>query len=1680
MKNFSTIQFLGKIFQNRPLPILAFLLLSFMGPNLHSLGQLVVRTPSDPGISLVSNATYTVRWSKGGTPFNRVRIKMSVDGGITYPYLLVNNTPSTATDTAENIVVPGIITTTARIRITNQNDSTVGDFSDNNFSITGFCWPWGMSCTNNFLREIRLSTLINTTNNCSARGYVNRAANGANTTSLYRGPSYNFTIKTSKTNPTMGVGIWCDLNGDSDFDDSGEFLFGSPTLDTTFTGSITIPNSALEGARRMRFRTVRNQLLNAGDACTFYSTGGEIEDYTVTIGAILAGGPLIVRNPNDPGITLNSNGTATATARWSKGGTIYNNVQIKLSVDGGSTFPYLLINNTSNTPTDTSENFVIPGIPTTQGRIRVANQNDSTEGDISDNDFIIAGYCWPWNTVCTNNFIRQVNINTLARISTCSQRGYVLVTGGGANTTTLFRGSDYNFTLKTSKNNNMGVGIWCDLNGDLDFEDAGEFLYGSPSADTTFTGTISLPVSASQGTKRLRIRAVQNQVLGAADACTFFGTGSEIEDYTITAGDILLGGPLEVVYPSAPGISLASTGTATATARWRKGGTTFNTVRIKLSTDGGSTFPYLLVNSTPNTPTDTAENFVIPGLPTSTAKIRVANVSDSTDFAVSENDFVITGYCWPWGMSCTNAYIREFSLNTLLRTSTCGNSRGYANITGGGANTTSLFMNNNYPFTLKTSKVSGQHGAAIWCDLNNDTDFDDPGELLYTSPSLDTTFNGSITLPDEQVIGTRRFRVRIVQGQLLTASDACTFFSNNGEIEDYSISLDIQPGVGPLVVRTPNNAGISLVNNSIYSVSWSKGGTTFSSVNIKLSIDGGITFPYTLATNVSNTNDINSTNITVPGLITTQARIRIANSLDSTENDISDNNFAITGYCWPWGMNCTNNSITSFSVNTLSRNSGCGNVRGYVNITPSGNNTTTMQRGLSYPFSISTNNNMGVGIWCDFNNDLDFDDSNEFLYGSPSLGNSFSGNITIPQFTATGTRRFRVRTVQGTLLTSSNACTPFSAGGEIEDYTITVSQPTITFDNTLVDVCPGTTISIPFTTTGTFLPGNVFTVQISLPGGNFGAGTSVIGTGTSSPLTAYIRLNQTPGSYRLRIVSSTPDPAVFGTPSNTFNVTNRPAAPTATGASRCGTGTLQLTASGCSDLRWYSAADQGTQLGTGSPFTTGNLGATANFFVACVDESGCSSLRTRVTATVFPNPTISDFSPTSGAVGFEEIVISGTNLANTDSVKFAGNKLALITSITATSVSVIVPIGATSGVITLFSRCGALSTVSSFTPIVPNIATPTFSPSGGTFPNSISVSLSCATAGASIYYTLNGIDPVPGNAITKLYTGPIFVGNGLTIKAIGFRNGWTQSPVAVANYNITSPTVVAKPTISPGTGSYTGGQVVSITCSTPQSVIYFTVNGQTPQPGVNQPIKYLGPITLIDPTVTVRAIGTRDGWANSAEDVAFLTITGGTQLSAPSFNPTPGVYPTPQTVTISAAGGASIFYTIDGTDPYQYFPLSKPYAGPVAINTTATLKAQAFQSGFMDSPRTVGIYSIGVVRSAVDNGQSPVYYAEPMGPANQKLDAENIDLSHSKGFRKPEFTTHPNPTTGDVFLNFGEITEGIQISVLNSMGKLVREMEVHENGSGAAFSLKGQKPGLYIIRIKDQSGNYNESKVILE
>ena len=94
-------------------------------------------------------------------------------------------------------------------------------------------------------------------------------------------------------------------------------------------------------------------------------------------------------------------------------------------------------------------------------------------------------------------------------------------------------------------------------------------------------------------------------------------------------------------------------------------------------------------------------------------------------------------------------------------------------------------------------------------------------------------------------------------------------------------------------------------------------------------------------------------------------------------------------------------------------------------------------------------------------------------------------------------------------------------------------------------------------------------------------------------------------------------------------------------------------------------------------------------------------------------------------------------------------------------------------------------------PVVARAAAPTANPAGGaTVADGSTVTLSCATAGADIYYTTDGSTPTESS---ELYSSPIALdfgaNNTFTIKAIAVASGFTDSAEAVFTY--TKETVIS-------------------------------------------------------------------------------------------------------------------------------------------------------------------------------------------------------------------------------------------------------------------------------------------------
>ncbi|MEP6944945.1 MAG: zinc-dependent metalloprotease family protein [Acidobacteriota bacterium] len=101
-----------------------------------SSGPFTVTSPNT-SVSYPGNTVQTITWNVANTsnaPVNsaNVRISLSTDGGNTFPTLLAASTPN---DGSESVMIPNIVTSTARVKV----ESASGiffDISDINFSIT--------------------------------------------------------------------------------------------------------------------------------------------------------------------------------------------------------------------------------------------------------------------------------------------------------------------------------------------------------------------------------------------------------------------------------------------------------------------------------------------------------------------------------------------------------------------------------------------------------------------------------------------------------------------------------------------------------------------------------------------------------------------------------------------------------------------------------------------------------------------------------------------------------------------------------------------------------------------------------------------------------------------------------------------------------------------------------------------------------------------------------------------------------------------------------------------------------------------------------------------------------------------------------------------------------------------------------------------------------------------------------------------------------------------------------------------------------------------------------------------------------------------------------------------------------------------------------------------------------
>jgi PKD repeat protein len=187
--------------------------------------------------------------------------------------------------------------------------------------------------------------------------------------------------------------------------------------------------------------------------------------------------------------------------------------------------------------------------------------------------------------------------------------------------------------------------------------------------------------------------------------------------------------------------------------------------------------------------------------------------------------------------------------------------------------------------------------------------------------------------------------------------------------------------------------------------------------------------------------------------------------------------------------------------------------------------------------------------------------------------------------------------------------------------------------------------TITATTPATICSGDSFIISAVASAGtlawyNVSTGGLVQGTGNTYSLSNWT----TPATF---YVQATDGPCQSGRTPVVVTVNQRPSLLTANGASRCGSGTLTLSATYTNGtINWYDAVSGGTLVFTGSNFVTPSLTGTVTYYVEALNGTCVSSVRTPITATVNAVPAVTSTTPASrcgtGSVALNAVSSVGT------------------------------------------------------------------------------------------------------------------------------------------------------------------------------------------------------------------------------------------------------------------------------------------------------------------------------------------------------------------------------------------------------------------------------------------------------
>jgi len=253
------------------------------------------------------------------------------------------------------------------------------------------------------------------------------------------------------------------------------------------------------------------------------------------------------------------------------------------------------------------------------------------------------------------------------------------------------------------------------------------------------------------------------------------------------------------------------------------------------------------------------------------------------------------------------------------------------------------------------------------------------------------------------------------------------------------------------------------------------------------------------------------------------------------------------------------NSVRLYNSNLINENSGCNAISGnsYSVWPASGSTITSLIRGTNYYLGVASNSSAKMVAWADWNQNGIFEASEYLEIASASSPNQLVYNyLNVPSTAQFGTTRLRIRSVPTSFSIGSNdACSLYNAG-ETEDYFLVITnqlglppEPDFTFNasGNYIDFSDFSANSPTFwfwqfeqANPGTSISQNVSSVSMQTPGCHSVtlSSTNIYGVGTITKPCA-ISIGQSTACSEL-FISEIIDGSGYNKSIELFNPTNIP------------------------------------------------------------------------------------------------------------------------------------------------------------------------------------------------------------------------------------------------------------------------------------------------------------------------------------------------------------------------------------------------------------------------------------------------------------------------------------------------------------------------------------------------------------